>query len=230
MSPELKNETNPTADHNRRHAAKHGLAARMFEPRSFDPEIVHERNDAWMEVLNPQAGPVEAFLVEQAVRISFRLERCDAGKKAMLVAALEELFEPQNSEPNEPIDKRNSPADQIKLLIRYEMHSERTLERLINDLNERAWDSLDEAAQLQPIPARNEPKPAPTSVPNEPILAQNSARNEPIFAPTSIEEAIAEPSQSSQTEPKLPVDPETLETIRRMAESYAPKDSTADDQ
>ena len=62
MTFQLKDETKPSPDHKRHHAAKHGLAARMFAARNFDPQIVRERNNAWMEVRYPQDGPIEAFL------------------------------------------------------------------------------------------------------------------------------------------------------------------------
>jgi hypothetical protein len=100
-------------------------------------------------------------MVEQAVRTSFRLERCDHAQKALIAAAKQDLEEGCD---DEPID-RNSPADQFRLVLRYEMQAERTLIKLVKELRDRAATALAEGFEPRPIavepPARNEPKPPP---------------------------------------------------------------------
>ena len=78
-------------ERSRRNALKHGLAAQMLDAPGLDPDVERDRMDAWMESLNPQDDDIQAYFVEQAVRTSFRLERCDHAKKALIASAKRDL-------------------------------------------------------------------------------------------------------------------------------------------
>ena len=152
-------------ERSRRNALKHGLAATMIDGPGLDVAAEAKRIDEWMPELNPQDGDVERYMVEQAVRTSFRLERCDHAQKSLIAAAKQDMEEScDDPSIDDPID-RNSPADQFRLVLRYEMQAERTLIKLVKELRDRAATALAEGFEPRPIavepPARNEAKPPP---------------------------------------------------------------------
>ena len=159
-------KTEAGKERSRRNALKHGLAAQMLDAPGLDPEIERDRIDAWMKSLNPHHDEIQAYFVEQAVRTSFRLERCDHAQKALIAAAKRDLEATCDDEPEDEAPDRNGPADQFRLLLRYEMQSERSLVKLVKDLRERAEIAL--ADGILPRPVAPESKPAPSPAPNEP--------------------------------------------------------------
>ena len=216
-------KTNPT-NRAQRVSSIHGLALWLFHEKSFDKELIEQRNRDWMGSLNPQGGKVETFEVEQAVRMSFRLERCEAAQMSLIFAAVTAKYEGAEDESEQMIDARNTPSDQIKLLMRYEMHSDRLLSRLMKDLRERARIAKEEGIQPQSNIERNEPNPAPPA----PQTTSNIERNEPNSAPQTIEEQVAEtlanPLRPRRTDVHPPVDSEYEASVSRMTARYGPKD------
>ena len=200
-------------ERSRRNALKHGLAATMIDGPGLDVAAEAKRIDEWMPELNPQAGDVERYMVEQAVRTSFRLERCDHAQKALIAAAKQDLEEGcDDPSIDDPID-RNSPADQFRLVLRYEMQAERTLIKLVKELRDRAATALAEGFEPRPIavepPARNEPKPPPS----RPIVeAQAFAYVDIAVEARTNPPAFEFPAEIVHTEAEL-----------RMMKRYAPE-------
>lgn len=193
-------------ERSRRNAVKHGLAATMIDAPGLDPEIVRKRTDGWMDVLNPQGDVVETCLIEMAVRMSFRLERCDHAMKQLAFNAKRELEEGIEDEER---DDRNGPAEQYKLLMRYEINTERTLSKLVRDLRKRAKIAKTEAERPEPIPAQTQP---------------NSARNEanaPKPVPPQTEPAAPKSSKIDvYATPAKPLNPPLSRKARRKAARY----------
>ena len=190
----------------RRNALKHGLAATLIDAPGLDPADVQARMDEWEKALNPLNDGIEHFFVDLAVGASFRLERCIHAQKQLIANAGRELFEEGEIDD---YDKRNSPAEQYKLMMRYEIQTERTLLKLVKDLRARTKIALKEAARPRPQVAQ----PKPNSAPNEPISAKPAATKVDVPTPKPITIDIFDnPAKSAK--------PPQTKAERRWAKKY----------
>ena len=208
-------------ERSRRNALKHGLAAQMLDAPGLDPDVERDRMDAWMESLNPQDDDIQAYFVEQAVRTSFRLERCDHAKKALIASAKRDLEESCDEEPEDEVFDRNAPAEQFRLLLRYEMQSERTLTKLVKDLRERVEIALAEGilprCMTESESARNEPKPAPSRPADpDPLIPEDDDRD---WAYADI----AATPRTNPTTVEIPREYVHTDAEIRMMKRYAPQ-------
>ena len=214
-------------ERSRRNALKHGLAAQMIDAPGLDPEVERDRTDKWMASLNPQDDDIQGYFVEQAVRTSFRLEQCQHAQYALIAAAKRDLEESCDDEPIDDVLDRNGPADQFRLLLRYEMQSERTLLKLVKDLRERAEAAFVEGISPRPVvesnpsPARNESKPTqPRHVEPEIDLLieeEDSAYVDIAVTPRTNPIAVEIPREYVHTEAEIRM-------MRRYAPQFLPKD------
>ena len=64
-------------DRSRQNALKHGLTSIVIAMPDEDPQVFADRLDDWQAHLNPNANPVDGYLVTIAFRTTLRLDRCD---------------------------------------------------------------------------------------------------------------------------------------------------------
>src|SRR5262245_19648935 len=88
-------------------ALKHGLTARTAVLPGEDPEAYEARLDGWTAGLRP-ANDVEGFLVEQAVRLSWQIDRADRAETARLAT----------NTLHAPVEEAHAQADEVLVLGR----------------------------------------------------------------------------------------------------------------
>src|SRR5262249_43521981 len=72
-------------ERSRFNAVKHGLTAKSLVLPGEDPEALEGRFDAWKADLQPR-NAVEDYLVEEAVRASWQLDRADRAQTVRLTS------------------------------------------------------------------------------------------------------------------------------------------------